>query len=64
MAMAPTETRPTTSPVPDLAGALFLQVEQHDDEQEQHHHGARVNQDLHRREEEGVQQDEQSRPSR
>src|ERR1022692_3729632 len=44
----------------NLAALFFLQVEQHDDENEQHQHGARLNNDLHRREKERVQQHEQA----
>src|ERR1035437_3859658 len=43
-----------------FAALFFLQVEQHDDEQEQHHDRASINENLHRREEERVQQHEQS----
>ena len=41
--------------------ALFLfQIEQHDDEEKQHYHRARIDEDLNGREEERVQQDEQT----
>ena len=37
----------------------LIHVEQHDDEQEQHHHRASVDQDLQNRQEVGLQQHEQ-----
>ena len=44
---------------PQLAPGCLLNVEQHDHEQEQHHHRPGVNEDLHRREEVGIEQHEQ-----
>ena len=43
----------------DFPPLFLLQIEQHDDKQEQHHHRAGVNENLHRREEERVQEHEQ-----
>src|SRR2546422_6348808 len=40
-------------------GGLAAQVEQHDDEQEQHHDGAGIHQHLEHRDELGVEHDEQ-----
>jgi len=43
-----------------LAALFLFQVEQHDDEEKQHHDRAGIDEHLHRRKEEGVQQHEQS----
>ena len=43
-----------------FATLFFFQVEQHDDEQEQHHDRAGIDENLHRREKERVQQHEQA----
>ncbi len=45
----------------DATALFFFQVEQHDDEQKQHHNRAGVNQDLYRSQKERVQQQEQTR---
>ena len=45
----------------DLPPLFHFQIQQHDDEQEQHHDRARVNEDLNRRQEKCLQQHEQSR---
>ncbi len=57
--IAPAEMSPPQAELLDPAPFLRLQIQQHDHKQEQDHHRARIDQHLHRGEEERVQQDEQ-----
>ena len=64
-AMAPTASNASDRRDPfDLPPLLLLQIQQHDDKQEQHDDRPGIDQHLHRRQEEGVQQDKQARPAK
>jgi hypothetical protein len=44
----------------NFAALLLFEVQQHDDEEKEHHDRAGIDEDLHRRQEKGVQQHEQA----